>query len=37
MRHDFPGTSDAVNRLQEAALASRSAAADLGVTACAAG
>ena len=37
MRHDFPGTSDAVNRLQEAALASRGAAADLGVTACAAG
>jgi hypothetical protein len=37
MRHDFPGTSDAVNRLQEAALASRGAAADLGVTACASG
>ena len=31
------GTSDAVNRLQEAALASRGAASDLGVTACAAG
>jgi len=37
LRHDFPGTSDAVNRLQEAALASRGAAEDLGVTACAAG
>lgn len=36
-RHDFPGTSAAVVRLQEAALASRSAADDLGVTACAAG
>jgi hypothetical protein len=37
MRHDFPGTSAAVNRLQEAALASRGAAENLGVTACAAG
>jgi hypothetical protein len=37
LRHDLPGTSDAVNRLQEAALASRGAAADLGVTSCASG
>jgi hypothetical protein len=37
MRHDFPGTSAAVGRLQQAALASRGAAEDLGVTACAAG
>ena len=37
MRHDFPGTSAAVDRLQEAALASRGAAENLGVTACATG
>jgi len=37
LRHDFPGTTAAVVRLQQAALASRGAADDLGVTACAAG
>ncbi|MGZ4389932.1 MAG: hypothetical protein ACXVZL_11185 [Gaiellaceae bacterium] len=36
-RHDYPGTTAAVDRLQEAALASRSAAEALGVTACASG
>jgi len=37
MRHDYPGTTAAVVRLQEAALASRGAAEALGVTACASG
>jgi hypothetical protein len=37
MRHDYPGTTAAVVRLQQAALASRSAANDLGVIACASG
>ena len=37
LRHDYPGASAAVVRLQEAALASRGAADGLGVTACGAG
>ena len=36
-RHDYPGTTAAVVRLQQAALASRAAAESLGVTACSAG
>ena len=36
-RHDYPGTTAAVVRLQQAALASRTAAESLGVTACSAG
>ena len=36
-RHDYPGATAAVVRLQEAALASRSAAGALGVIACASG
>ena len=36
-RHDYPGTTNAVDALQQAALASRTAAESLGVTACSAG